>query len=135
MTMAGLSAGRVASGVAVDDVLFTSDTEVVAHTLIRGGAPDGTLPLTVVKHAVAELVAHHRGPGWHVTVRDVVVLRLFRKLAAGDHLTTEVSCHLEPDDMLVAAARCLRRSLVIATVTVRLAMRSDLFGAEWGTES
>jgi hypothetical protein len=59
-------------------------------------------------------------------VRDVVVLRLFRRLVAGDHLTTEVTWHEEPDDMLVAAARCLRRDLVIATVTVRLAVLPDV---------
>jgi hypothetical protein len=135
MVTAGLSAGRAASGLAVDDVLFTADTEVVAHTLIRGGVPDGMLPLTVVKHAVTELVAHNRGPGWHVAVRDVVVLRLFRRLATGDHLTTEVTCHEEPDDMLVAAARCVRRGLVIAAVTVRLAvLRDDAPGAEGGAE-
>jgi hypothetical protein len=125
MATAGLS-GRAVSGVAVDDVSFTTDTEIVAHTLIRGGVPDGTLPLTVVQHAVAELVARDRGAGWHVAVRDVVVLRLFRRLVAGDHLTTEVTWHEEPDDMLVAAARCLRRDLVIATVTVRLAVLPDV---------
>lgn len=127
MAMTGLPVGRAPNG-AVDDVRFPSDTDgsaVVAHTLIRGGTPDGTLPLTVVKEAVAELVAHTRGDGWHVAVRDVVVLRLFRRLAAGDHLTTEVTCHREPDDMVVAAARCVRRDLVIATVTVRLAVLPD----------
>ena len=129
MAGAGLVAGRSASGVAVDDVLFASDSEVVAHTLIRGGAPDGMLPLAVVKHAVGELVAHRRGAGWRVTVSDVVVLRLFRRLVAGDHLTTEVTCHAEPDDMVVAAARCLRRNLVIATVTVRLTVLRDGAGA------
>ena len=121
-----------ADGVAVDDVVFTSATEVVAHTLIRGGTPGGMLPLTVAKQAAAAFVAHHRGAGWHVAVRDVVVLRLFRRLAAGDHLTTELTCQAEPDDMLVVAARCMRRDLVIATATVRLAVRPDVLGAEWG---
>lgn len=130
MARTGLPVGRAQLRAAVDDVRFESGTEVVAHTLVRG-APDGLLPLTVVKQAVAELVAHNRGEGWYVAVREVVVLRMFRRLVAGDHLTTEVTCREEPDDMLVAAARCMRRELVIATVTLRLAVLPDARGAEW----
>lgn len=103
-------------------VRFESSTEVVAHTLVTGDAP-GTLPLTVTRAAVAELVEHNRGEGWRVAVREVAVLRVFRPPVAGDRLMTTVVCHGEPDDIVVAGARCMLGDELVATVTTRLAVR------------
>jgi hypothetical protein len=126
----GTAAERDSVGVAVDDVRVGPDLDVVAHTLVRGGEPDqpvpaGALPLAITRCAAAELVEHTRGPGWHVAVREVAVLRMFRQLRAGDLLTTTVTCQASPQDDLVASGRCLRGDTVVATVTMRLAVLPD----------
>jgi hypothetical protein len=126
----GTTTGRIRMGVTVDDVRVGPDLDVVAHTLVRGGEPDvpvpaGALPLAITRSAAAELVEHTRGPGWHVAVREVAVLRVFRPLTAGDLLTTTVTCQPSSDDDLVASGRCLRGDTVVATVTMRLAVLPD----------
>jgi hypothetical protein len=103
-------------------VRFESSTEAVAHTLVTGDVP-GTLPLIVTKATVGELVEHNRGAGWRVAVREVAVLRVFHTPVAGDRLTTTVVCHEEPGDHVVAGARCMLGDVLVATVTVRLAVR------------
>lgn len=120
------------AGGAIDDVRIDSGSEVVAHTVIRGGAPSapvypGVLPLAAARRAVAELVDHNRGPGWHVELHEVAALRLFGPLANGDLLTTSVKCHeVDPQaEEFVAVARCTRAGTPIANLTMRLAVVSD----------
>ena len=90
---------------------FRFGTEVMSRTEVRGSDPaepvyPGVLPLVAARRAVAELVDHTRGPGWHVELREVAALRLFGSLATGDLLTTRVTCTpARPDGELVATAR------------------------------
>lgn len=99
-----------------------SGTETTTHTVVRGSGT-ATLPLTVVRDAVGELVTRTRGPGWRVVVREVAVLRTFRQPAVGDLLTTTVTCRPAGSDELVVSGRCVRDRVVVATVTARLGVR------------
>lgn len=131
----GIPTGRAPAGGAVDDMRVGPDMDVVAHTLIRGGDPGlpvypGALPLAIAKCAASEFVEHIRGPGWHVVVREVAVLRVFRPLAVGDLLTTTVVCRPAQDDDLVVSGRSMRGGTVIATITMRLAVLADELGME-----
>jgi hypothetical protein len=126
-------------GGAIDDVRIVSGAEVVAHTVVRGGSPattvyPGVLPLAAARGAVAALVDHNRGHGWHVELREVAALRLFGPLANGDLLTTSVKCHQgEPlSNEVVAVARCSRAGTPIAGVTMRLAVVADVPSAGRG---
>ena len=126
----GATTGRVPVDSAVDDVRVGDDLSVVVHTLVRGGDPDlpvpaGALPLAITRAAAAELVEHTRGAGWHVAVREVAVLRVFRPLVVGDLLITTVTCQPSSADDLVASGRCMRGGTVVATVTMRLAVLPD----------
>jgi hypothetical protein len=129
-------------GTTIDDpvrsMLFRSGSEVLSRTEVAGADPaepvyPGVLPLVAARRAVAELVDHTHGPGWHVELREVATLRLFGPLAAGDLLTTRVTC--EPgrsDGELVASARCTRAGTPIANLTMRLAVLRDVVSTEWG---
>jgi hypothetical protein len=120
-------------------VRFASGTEVMSRTEVAGADPaevvyPGVLPLVAARRAVAELVGHTRGPGWHVELREVGTLRLFGPLAAGDLLTTRVTCEpaARPDGELVATARCTRAGTPIANLTMRLAVLRDVAPTDWG---
>jgi 3-hydroxymyristoyl/3-hydroxydecanoyl-(acyl carrier protein) dehydratase len=121
-----------------EQVRFRSGTEVMSRTEVRGtvpGAPvyPGVLPIAAARRAVAELVGHTRGPGWHVELREVAALRLFGPLAAGDLLTTRVTCTPAlPDGELVATAQCTRAGTPIANLTMRLAVVPDVPPTDWG---
>jgi hypothetical protein len=137
-----VSIGMTDSRPAADDqtraVRFRSDTEVMSRTEVRGSDPaepvyPGVLPLVAVRRAVAELVGHHRGPGWHVEVREIAALRLFGTLAIGDLLTTRVTCtSVQSAGELVATAQCTRAGTPIANVTMRLAVLPDVAPTDWG---
>ncbi|HEX4700905.1 MAG TPA: hypothetical protein VH352_02150 [Pseudonocardiaceae bacterium] len=120
-------------------VRFRSGTEVMSRTEVTGTDPaepvyPGVLPLVAARRAVAELVGHTRGPGWHVELREVATLRLFGPLAAGDLLTTRVTCEpARPDGELVATAKCTRAGTPIANLTMRLAVLRDVTPTDWGT--
>jgi hypothetical protein len=136
-----VSIGMTESRVADDQtraVRFRSGTEVMSRTEVRG--PDstepvypGVLPLIAARRAVAALVGHTRGPGWHVELREVAALRLFGPLAIGDLLTTRVTCtQARPDGELVATAQCTRAGARIANLTMRLAVLPDVAPTDWG---
>jgi hypothetical protein len=136
-TVTNAVATTAVTGGAIDDVRIDSRSEVVAHTVIRGGAPSapvypGVLPLAAARRAVAELVDHNRGPGWHVELHEVAALRLFGPLANGDLLTTRVRCQQfeAQADEVVAVARCTRAGTPIASLTMRLAVVRDVPSTE-----
>ena len=121
-----------------EQVRFRSSTEVMSRTEVRGTDPaapvyPGVLPIAAARRAVAELVDHTRGPGWHVELREVATLRLFGPLASGDLLTTRVTCTpARPDGELVATAQCTRAGTPIANLTMRLAVVADVPATDWG---
>lgn len=101
-----------------------ADGELTTHSVVRG-AHGGVAPLALVRDAVGELVRHDRGIGWHVAVREVAVLRVFRPPADGEPLTTTVTCHPAGDDELVVSGRCECDSDLVATITARLTVRRE----------
>jgi hypothetical protein len=115
-------------------VRFRSGTEVLSRTEVPSGAP-AVLPIVAARDAVAELVDHTRGPGWHVEVREVAALRLFGSLATGDQLTTHVTCTpatAQTDGVLVATARCTCAGTPVANLTLRVAVLPDVVRTDWG---
>lgn len=119
-------------------VRFRSATEVMARTEVHGDDPaepvyPGVLPLEAARRAVAALVGHNRGPGWHVELREVAALRLFGPLATGDLLTTRVTCTpTRSDGEFVATAQCTRAGTPIANLTMRIAVLPDVAPTRWG---
>lgn len=113
-------------------VRFRSGTEVMSRTEVESG-DSGMLPLVAARQAVAELVGHTRGPGWHVELREVAALRLFGSLATGDLLTTRVTCtQAGPACEFVATARCTRAGTPVANLMMRVAVLPDVAPTDWG---
>ena len=114
-------------------VRFRSGTEVMSRTEVRSG-DSGVLPLAAARQAVAELVGHTRGPGWHVELREVAALRLFGSLATGDLLTTRVTCTPAGSTTceFVATAQCTCAGTPVANLTMRLAVLPDVAPTDWG---
>ena len=135
----GAVINRAASDEALPAVRFASGTEVTSRTVVHSLDPTepiypGMLPLIAARRAVAELIGHTRGPGWHLELREVSALRLFGPLNSGDLLTTRVTCEPagRPDGELVASARCTRAGTPIANLTMRLAVVPDVTPTDWG---
>lgn len=125
---------RPASGATADSpaVRFRSDSEVMSRTEV-GGGDSGVLPLVAARRAVAELVGHTRGPGWHVELREVAALRLFGSLVTGDLLTTRVTCTPAGSACeLVATAQCTCAGTPVANLTMRVAVLPDVPPTDWG---
>jgi hypothetical protein len=132
----GMTESRVATDGQTRAVRFHSGTEVMSRIEVRGPEQPvypGVLPLVAARRAVAALVGHTHGPGWHVELREVAALRLFGALATGDLLTTRVTCTPEqPNGEVVATAQCTRAGSPIANLTMRLAVLPDVAPTEWG---